>query len=42
MLDHGRVVEAGTHDALLATGGRYARMWARQQSEPEAAELGAA
>ena len=38
VLDHGRVVEQGTHAALLAAGGRYARMWARQQSEPESAD----
>jgi ATP-binding cassette subfamily B protein len=37
VLDRGRVVEEGTHAALLAAGGRYARMWTRQQSEPEAA-----
>ena len=27
VLDHGRVVEDGTHDELLARGGRYAAMW---------------
>jgi ATP-binding cassette subfamily B protein len=38
VLDHGRVVEEGTHAVLLAAGGRYARMWARQQSDPEATD----
>jgi ATP-binding cassette subfamily B protein len=27
VLDHGRVVETGTHPELLAAGGRYATMW---------------
>lgn len=31
VLDEGRVVEAGTHDALVALGGRYARLLQRQQ-----------
>ena len=30
VLDHGRVAEQGTHAALLATGGAYARLWRRQ------------
>jgi len=31
VLEQGRVVERGTHTALLAQGGVYARMWALQQ-----------
>ena len=30
ILDHGRIVEQGTHAELLAAGGLYARMWQRQ------------
>ena len=30
VLEGGRVVEDGTHDALLAAGGRYARMFTLQ------------
>ncbi|MEC3862151.1 ABC transporter ATP-binding protein/permease [Mesobacterium sp. TK19101] len=33
VLEKGKVVEQGTHDALLAKAGRYAQLWARQQSE---------
>jgi ATP-binding cassette subfamily B protein len=36
VLDHGRIVERGTHRELLATGGEYARMWALQQKAAEA------
>jgi ATP-binding cassette subfamily B protein len=32
VMDAGRIVERGTHAALLAADGRYARMWALQQS----------
>ena len=30
VVDHGRIVQRGTHDELLASGGRYAVMWATQ------------
>jgi ATP-binding cassette subfamily B multidrug efflux pump len=30
VLDHGKIVEEGTHAELLATGGHYAQLWARQ------------
>jgi ATP-binding cassette subfamily B protein len=36
VLDHGRVVERGTHDALLHAGGMYARMWQLQRQSHEA------
>jgi ATP-binding cassette subfamily B protein len=32
VLDAGRIIERGTHAELLARGGRYAQMWALQQS----------
>ena len=37
VLEHGRVVEAGTHGELLARGGTYARMWAMQSRAPQPA-----
>ncbi|WP_170468268.1 ABC transporter ATP-binding protein [Ruegeria arenilitoris] len=41
VLDQGRIVEVGTHDALLDQGGLYARFWHRQSGgfiQAEAAE----
>ena len=32
VMEAGRIVERGTHTDLLAQGGRYAQMWALQQS----------
>jgi ATP-binding cassette, subfamily B, multidrug efflux pump len=30
VMDEGRIVEEGSHDALLGRGGLYADLWARQ------------
>jgi ATP-binding cassette subfamily B protein len=42
VLDDGRVVERGAHMTLLAQGGLYARMWALQAEQEQAAEAEAA
>jgi ATP-binding cassette subfamily B protein len=41
VLDAGRVIERGTHRALLEQGGLYAQMWALQQQEKNATEQAA-
>ena len=33
VMDQGRIIERGTHGALLAADGRYAQMWRLQQQE---------
>jgi ATP-binding cassette subfamily B protein len=38
VLDHGGIVEQGTHPELLAKGGLYASLWARQREADEARE----
>ncbi|MES2076387.1 MAG: ABC transporter ATP-binding protein/permease [Pseudomonadota bacterium] len=35
VLDHGRIVERGSHQSLLALDGLYAQMWQRQQAKAD-------
>lgn len=37
VMSDGRIIERGTHGALLEAGGSYARMWTLQQQEDQAA-----
>ncbi|MEA3118942.1 MAG: ATP-binding cassette, subfamily heavy metal transporter, partial [Paraburkholderia sp.] len=38
VMDLGRIVERGTHEALLRAGGPFAQMWALQQQQQAARE----
>jgi ABC-type multidrug transport system fused ATPase/permease subunit len=40
VMDEGRVLEAGSHDELVARGGLYARLAAEQQAEAESDPAG--
>jgi ATP-binding cassette subfamily B protein len=40
VMDRGRIVERGTHRALLDRGGAYAQMWALQQQEEAGPDRG--
>jgi ATP-binding cassette subfamily B protein len=42
VLDHGRIVERGDHDELLARGGHYAELWQLQQRQGTEVSPGAA
>jgi ATP-binding cassette subfamily B protein len=42
VMDHGRIIERGTHHELLAKAGTYAHMWALQQEESPRREEGPA
>ncbi len=39
VMDHGRILERGTHQDLLERGGLYAQMWALQQQRAQAAAV---
>ena len=39
VMEEGRIVERGSHAELVARGGRYAEMWALQQSSSETADV---
>lgn len=36
VLEHGRIIERGSHEQLLLRGGRYAQLWESQLAVPAA------
>jgi len=42
VMDHGRIIERGTHESLLERDGAYAQMWALQQREQAQLDKGEA
>ena len=42
VLEEGRIIEQGTHEALLDRAGRYSKMWHRQLADQETADVTAA
>ena len=40
VLEKGEIAEQGSHDMLLAQGGRYAQLWQGQQSDDPASSVG--
>ena len=41
VIEGGRIVESGTHDSLLASGGQYAALWRIQTGEAPSLEVAA-
>lgn len=39
VMEHGKIIERGSHQQLLSLNGHYAQMWLRQQAQPEAEEV---
>ncbi|WP_043008656.1 ABCB family ABC transporter ATP-binding protein/permease [Comamonas testosteroni] len=39
VMDSGRIIERGTHEELLAAGGRYSSMWNMQLNQAESSEI---
>jgi len=39
VMDSGRIIERGTHEELLAAGGRYSSMWNMQLNQQESSEI---
>lgn len=40
VMDHGRIIEHGNHQQLLAANGTYARMWVLQQQQAQTGKTG--